>query len=155
MRTILKASQIFGNITLDVVFALKRFTEANPKTTLAFLAALDEACDFITTNKAETAEIFARASKVKVSPQEVAQILEDPDSKFSATPHGIMEFVTFMNRAGIMKTKPATWQDLFIRPCASAPGAEARRPGPSGRWRNIFITEPCRATARRGFLTSR
>jgi ABC-type nitrate/sulfonate/bicarbonate transport system substrate-binding protein len=37
----------------------KRFTEANPKTTLAFLAALDEACDFITTNKAETAEIFA------------------------------------------------------------------------------------------------
>lgn len=114
VRTILKASQIFGDITLNVVFALKRFTEANPKMTQAFLAALDESNEFIKANKAETAEIFARASKVKVSPQEVVQIIEDPDSRFSATPHGIMEFVTFMNRAGIMKTKPATWQDLFI-----------------------------------------
>ncbi len=97
-----------------MVFALKRFTETNPKMTQAFLAALDESNEFIKTNKAETAEIFARASKVKVSPQDVVQIIEDPDSRFSATPHGIMEFVTFMNRAGIMKTKPATWQDLFI-----------------------------------------
>ncbi|GJD48704.1 hypothetical protein OPKNFCMD_1427 [Methylobacterium crusticola] len=114
IHTVLKASQIFGNITLDVVFALRRFTEANPKTTAAFLAALDEANAFIVEHKAETAEIFAKASKVKVSSTEVAQMLEDPDSKFSATPTGIMEFATFMHRTGIIKTKPGSWTDLFI-----------------------------------------
>ncbi|WP_018263037.1 ABC transporter substrate-binding protein [Methylobacterium sp. WSM2598] len=114
VRTILKASELFGPITLDVVFALRRFTEQNPKMTQAFLDALDQSCAFINDNKAETAEIFARASKVKVTPEEVAQMLEDPDSRFSATPNGIMEFATFMHRAGIIKTKPATWSDLFI-----------------------------------------
>ncbi|MFE1602948.1 ABC transporter substrate-binding protein [Methylobacterium sp. ID0610] len=114
VRTILKASEVFGPITLDVVFALKRFTEANPKMTQAFLDALDQSTRFIQENKAETAEIFARASKVKVTPEEVRPMLDDPDSRFSATPTGIMEFATFMHRAGIIKTKPAVWTDLFI-----------------------------------------
>lgn len=123
IHTVVKASDVFGNITLDVVFALKRFTEENPKMTEAFLAALDEANDFIVTHKAETAGIFAAASKVKVAPEEVAKTLEDPDTRFSSTPQGLMEFATFMHRVGTIKTKPATWSDLFITPIRTRAGS--------------------------------
>jgi NitT/TauT family transport system substrate-binding protein len=103
-----------GNITLDVVFAPKRFVDANPKVIEAFLAAQDEANALIQANKREAAEVFARASKVKVSVDEVVKMLEDPDTQFSTTPNKVMDFADFLHLAGSIKAKPASWTELFI-----------------------------------------
>jgi NitT/TauT family transport system substrate-binding protein len=114
IKRVINSVDVLGNITLDVVFASKPFADANPKTIAAFLAALDEANDYIAKNVDGTADIFARASKVKVSKDEVLQIIKDPDTRFSATPNGVMNFAEFMHRAGTIKVKPTVWTDLFV-----------------------------------------
>jgi NitT/TauT family transport system substrate-binding protein len=114
VHTVVNSVTLFGNITLDVVFAPKRFAEANPKTIAAFLAALDEACGFIVDDPKGTAEIFARTSKTKMSLEEVLPLVQDPDTRFSSTPSGIMTFATFLASIGAMKQKPAAWTDLFV-----------------------------------------
>jgi NitT/TauT family transport system substrate-binding protein len=114
IRRVVNSVDVIGNITLDVVFAPKRFVTANPKTTTAFLAAFDEACAFIAANKQGAAEIFARGSTVKVAVDEVLAMLNDKDTQFSATPNKVMDFADFMHLAGSIKVKPASWTDLFI-----------------------------------------
>jgi NitT/TauT family transport system substrate-binding protein len=114
VHTVANSVALFGNITLDVVFAPKRFVDANPKTIGAFLAALDEACDFIAKDPKAAAEVFARSSKTKMSVDEVLPMVQDPDTKFSATPNGVMTFANFLASIGSLKQKPAAWTDLFV-----------------------------------------
>lgn len=114
VRRVVNSVDVIGPITLDVVFAPKKFVDTNPKTTAAFLAALDEACEFIAKDRKAAAAIFARSSTVKVSEDEVLEILSDKDTRFSGTPDGVMQFAEFMHLAGSIKTKPAAWSDLFI-----------------------------------------
>jgi NitT/TauT family transport system substrate-binding protein len=114
IHRVLNSVDVLGNITLDVVYALRRFVEQNPKLTEAFVAALDEANALIAKDKRAAAEIFVRGSPIKVSPEQVLKMLEDPDTRFSTTPTGVMDYAEFMNLAGTIKTKPASWKDLFI-----------------------------------------
>ena len=123
IKRVLNSVDVLGNITLDVVFASKAFVDANPKTLAAFLAALDEANDYIAKNVDGAADIFVRSSKVKVSKDEVVGFLKDPDTKFSATPNGVMNFAEFMHRAGTIKVKPASWSDLFVSALHTRPGS--------------------------------
>jgi NitT/TauT family transport system substrate-binding protein len=123
VHRVLNSVDVLGNITLDVVFAPRRFTDANPKLTQAFLSALEEANALIARDKRQAAEIFVASSKVKVSVDETLKMLEDPDTRFSTTPNGIMEFVDFMHLAGSIKLKAASWKDLFIEPLHAKQGS--------------------------------
>jgi NitT/TauT family transport system substrate-binding protein len=114
VHSVINSVTLFGNITLDVVFAPKRFVEANPRTIEAFLAALDEACAFIADDPKATAEIFARSLKTKMSLEEVLPLVQDPDTRFSATPDGVMTFANFLASISSIKQKPASWTDLFV-----------------------------------------
>jgi NitT/TauT family transport system substrate-binding protein len=114
VHTVVNSVQLFGNITLDVVFAPKRFVDANPKTIEAFLAAFDEACAFIAGNPKGAAEIFVRSLKTKMSVDEALPMVEDRDTQFSSTPNGVMTFANFLASIGSMKQKPAAWTDLFV-----------------------------------------
>ncbi len=111
---VLNSSALLGNITLDVVFAPKHFTESNPKLTQAFMAAQEEANAFILADRKGAAEIFLRVSKIKLGVAEVEQMLADPDTQFSTTPDGLMDYVTFMGKAKTIKTVPAKWSDMFV-----------------------------------------
>ena len=120
---VVNSIDLFGPITLDVVFAPKRFVDANPKTMQAFLAAFDEACDLIAKDKKAAAEVFVASSKAKIPFDEALQIVSDPDTTFSATPNGIMQFADFMARTGALKSKPAAWSDLFMPALAGRKGS--------------------------------
>lgn len=111
---VLNSSDLLGNITLDVVFAPKHFTESNPKLTAAFMAAQEEANAYIVANRKGAAEAFLRISKIKMTQPEVEQILADKDTQFSTTPDGLMEYVNFMEKAKTIKTRPAKWSDMFV-----------------------------------------
>jgi NitT/TauT family transport system substrate-binding protein len=114
IHTVVNSVDLFGNITLDVVFAPKRFTDANPKTIEAFLAAFDEACDFIARNPRGAAESFARSSKTKISVDDILPMVQDKDTKFSSTPNNVMMFANFLASTGAIKQKAASWTDLFV-----------------------------------------
>ena len=111
---VVNSVDVIGNITLDVVFAAKRFVDANPQMIKAFLAAQEEANQLIAARPEQAADIFVQSSKVKVSTEEVLSILKDKDTRFSTTPDKVMDFVDFMALAGSIKTKPKDWKELFI-----------------------------------------
>ena len=108
------ASDVLGDSTLDVIFAPKRFVEANPRTMQVFLTALDEANDFIAKDPLAAAQAFNRVTRTTASDADVVKMIADPDSRFSATPHGVMEYARFMHAVGSVRVKPESWKDLFI-----------------------------------------
>lgn len=114
IHTVVAGSEVLGDATLDVVYAAKRFTDANPRIMAAFLAAQDEANAFIAANKPEAAAIMNRVSPSGLGDADVVRILDEPDTRFSTTPHGVMRFAEFMASVGSIKARPASWQDMFI-----------------------------------------
>ncbi len=123
VHRVLNSVDYLGNITLDVTFAPKRFVDANPKTTAAFLDALEDANALIARDRQAAAEIFAKSSKVKVGVEEIVQMLDDPDTRFATTPVGVMTFADFLHAAGTMKVKPADWSEVFIPQLRSRSGS--------------------------------
>jgi len=123
VHRVLSSVDYLGNITLDVTFAPKKFVDANPKMTQAFIDAMDDANALIARDKKLAAEIFARSSKVKVDPAEIQQMIEDKDAHFSTTPSGLMQIAGFMYKAGSIKVKPTGWSDMFVSQLAKRPGS--------------------------------
>ena len=120
---VLNSSELLGNITLDEVFAPTHFTESNPKLTEAFMLAQEEANAYIAANRKGAAETFLRIAKIKMTTPEVEQMLADPDTQFSTTPVGLMDYVTFMDKAKTIKTRPAKWSDMFVPAFQSRKGS--------------------------------
>jgi NitT/TauT family transport system substrate-binding protein len=114
IHTVIAASDVLGDATLDVVFAPKRFADGNPKTMTAFLAAMDEANKLIADSPGEAAKSFMRITSAKVSEDEVLKMIEDKDSHFSTTPKGLMQYAEFMSDVGSIKVKPTDWKDMFM-----------------------------------------
>lgn len=123
VHRVLNSVDYLGNITLDVTFAPKRFVDANPKMTQAFIEAMDDANAVIDRDKKLAAEIFVRGSKTKVDLAEIEAMISDRDARFSTTPEGVMQFAEFMHKAGTIKTKPAKWSDMFVPQMASRAGS--------------------------------
>jgi NitT/TauT family transport system substrate-binding protein len=91
-----------------------RFHDANPKLYGAVYAALDEAIDLINTDRKRAAEIFLRVSREKMTQAEVERILGEPDMRYSLAPEGMMRYVDFLHRIGVIKTRPADWKEMFF-----------------------------------------
>ena len=114
LRRVFNSVDILGNITLDITFSSRRFVDANPKLTAAFVAAMEDACALIAKDKRKAAEIYNAVAKVKQPVDETMKILTDPNTKFSVVPDGTMRYAEFMARVGTIKAKPATWKDYFF-----------------------------------------
>jgi len=123
IHKVIAASEVLGQSTLDVVFAPRRFIDANPGTAAAFLAAMDEANQLIEADPKAAAESFIRLSSSKVTPDEVLAMIRDPDTKFSTTPDGVGRYADFMHQVGSIKVMPDKWSDMFMPTLASRPGS--------------------------------
>jgi len=123
IHRVIAASEVLGQSTLDVIFAPKRFVDANPATMTAFLAAIDEANALIADDPAAAAQSYTRLASAKMTEADVLQMVRDPDTKFSATPNGVTRYADFMHQVGSVKVKPERWSDLFMPALASRPGS--------------------------------
>jgi NitT/TauT family transport system substrate-binding protein len=123
LHRVFNSVDLLGNITLDMTFATRRFVEANPKLANAFADAMKEACAMIAADRRKAATIYNDVRKSKQPIDDTLRILEDPNSRFSAVPEGTMRYAEFMSRVGTIKTKPASWKELFPGPIQSMPGS--------------------------------
>ena len=122
IHKVFNSVDLLGHVTTIMAFTTERFRSANPKLTASFVAALEEAVEFIAANKPEAAQIYARASRVKSPEAEILRIINDPDVRFTRVPEGIMIYANFMHRVGVLKVKPATWKDVFVSELHGLPG---------------------------------
>jgi NitT/TauT family transport system substrate-binding protein len=122
IHKVFNSVELFGHVTTIMAFTTEQFRAANPKLTASFVAAPKEAVDFIAANKAEAAQIYVRAARVKSPEADILRIINDPDLRFTLVPEGVMIYANFMHRVGLLKVKPATWKDVFVSELHALPG---------------------------------
>jgi NitT/TauT family transport system substrate-binding protein len=113
-----------GQTTFIISWTTTKFHQENPKTYQAFVEALAEAQAFINARPAEAARIYLEMSADKRLTQDVlVSLLANPDYQYTNVPQNVMKYAEFMFRTGAMKTKPASWKDLFFPNVHTAPGS--------------------------------
>jgi NitT/TauT family transport system substrate-binding protein len=114
---------MLGDLPVIMAHTTRRFHDANPKLIAAFLAALDEACKFVTDDKPAAARLYAEAANVKTSDQLALRILQDPENRYGITPVGTLRFASFLHAVGTLKNQPESWKDLFFPEIHQLPGS--------------------------------
>lgn len=112
-HAVLNSYEVLGGPhTFNVVYGTAKFAKDNPKTIDAFVAALDEANEWIKANPAEAAKLYIAAEKSKLDPAFVERIIRDPQIRFTTVPERVDVFTDFEYRIGLIKSKPG-WKELF------------------------------------------
>ena len=83
------------------------------------VAAYDEAIAWINADKRRAAKFYLDISKEKMS---LEDILLAPDYVFGQTPHRVGASIDMMQKAGILKTKPQSWKDMYFPEAHSLDG---------------------------------
>jgi NitT/TauT family transport system substrate-binding protein len=100
----------------------EQFRKANPVTFGAVKAAFDEAIDWINADKRRAARFYLDESKEKMSIEDITEILLAPDYIFDQTPRGVGDALRTMHKAGIIKTEPQSWRDVYFPEVHQLPG---------------------------------
>lgn len=103
-----------GPVTGTLTYATVKFRTDNPKTFAAFLAALEEAHQWIQANRSEAAKTYVRAENSKLDPAFVEKMISAPGVRFTTTPAATFKFAEFLHRTGAIKNKPASWKDYVF-----------------------------------------
>ena len=125
MHRVLTTEEVMdGPSTFSMVLAPTRFRKENPKAYQAFFRGFADAVKFINERKPEAARIFIELAKEKRSTeQDIVAQLNDPGIEFTQVPLKTMKYAEFMHQVGSIKTKPATWKDLFFPEVHDMPGS--------------------------------
>lgn len=124
IRTILNSYDVMGGpATLILIYTAEKIEKDNPKTYAAFVGAFEEATDAVNRDKRGAAEYYVHETKSKDSVDVVERILNDPQVEFTMTPKGIGKYTDFMARVGALKTRPASWKELFFPNVHQLPGS--------------------------------
>jgi len=104
-----------GSSTFILASTTTKFHDENPKTYRAVADALVDADTFINKNRRQAAEIYIEMSKDKrLNVDDVEKILANPDYKYTTVPEKMARYADFLTTIGSIKTKPASWKDLFF-----------------------------------------
>ena len=116
IRLLMTSYDILGGpATAVVIAASTRYRDANPKTYKAFFDALKEAIDTINKDKRAAAKIYLEQAKdAKDSVDDIYAMISAPDYAYTLTPQKVYKTAEFMNKIGTLKSKPASWKDLFF-----------------------------------------
>ena len=115
VRKVLSSYDIMGGTgSFLMLWGTGKFRSANPQTFAAVFSAFRDATESINRDKRRAAEIYLKVTKSKDSIERTMAMLNDPDITFDVAPQKIMKFVEFMNKVGTVKTKAASWKDLFF-----------------------------------------
>jgi NitT/TauT family transport system substrate-binding protein len=124
VREILNSTEVMGGpATITVLFGTTKFHDANPKTIAAMNAALTEAMDFIAKDKRAACELYLKASKEKLTVDELVEMISKPGFAFTVAPNGVMKYAEQMYKTGVIKTLPASWKDAFFPSAHGLPGS--------------------------------
>jgi sulfonate transport system substrate-binding protein len=118
IKPILNSKDVLGGAyTATMAFMPEKFHDEHPQLYDAIAAAFEKAAEFINENPQEAAEIFQKHEPQKGGVASILRMMDrrQPDELvFTTTPHAIATFADFMQRTGLIKRRPGSWQDLFF-----------------------------------------
>lgn len=103
-----------GPVSFNVIATTAKFRDENPKLYKAFLAALEEATDFINKDKAAAADIYLKLSADKTPKEEIVEMMEKPGVRFTTELFGLGKFAEFMAKTGSLKNPPRDWKAEMV-----------------------------------------
>jgi NitT/TauT family transport system substrate-binding protein len=103
-----------GPASATVLYATEAFRAQNPKTYRAFVAALEEAAQFVRRDPEAAANVFLKTGQGNLDRKLVLAILQNPDVQFKLTPEKTLPLGQFMQRIGAIRTAPASVRDYFF-----------------------------------------
>ncbi|MEY4712909.1 MAG: hypothetical protein RIS88_2359 [Pseudomonadota bacterium] len=114
-RTVLNSYDIMGGPnTFLMVWSTTKFRTENPRSYKSVLDALREATDMINANKRKAAEMYVAEGGGKENVDKILALMNDPQIRYTLVPERILPFAQFMHQVGTLKTRPASWKDLFF-----------------------------------------
>ncbi len=116
MHTVMTAYGVMGGQSGTLAFTTtETFRRENPKTYAAVAAAFDEAMAWVNADKRETVRLYREmANEKKLSEDDIYALVTAPDFAWTKVPHKVGATVDFMFRTGTLKSKPASWKDLYM-----------------------------------------
>ncbi|HSJ95726.1 MAG TPA: ABC transporter substrate-binding protein [Myxococcota bacterium] len=103
-----------GQATLILLYAAKKFVEANPTVVKSVVAALGEADELIRKDRRRAAEIYLKVTRNKTSVEDMVTMLENPKIAFRLEPSATYPVAEFLHKIGRLNNKPSSWKDLFF-----------------------------------------
>ncbi len=124
VRTLITNYEILGGPATALVIATStKFREANPKLYKAFYDALNEAINSINRDKRAAAKVYLEQAKdTKNSVDDIYAMINASDYAYTLMPQKVGKTADFMYKIGTIKTKPASWKDLFFPEVHNLPG---------------------------------
>ncbi len=124
VRTLTTNYEILGGPATALVIATStKFREANPKLYKAFYDALNEAINGINRDKRAAAKIYLEQAKdTKNSVDDIYAMINASDYAYTLVPQKVGKTADFMYKIGTIKTRPASWKDLFFPEVQDLPG---------------------------------
>jgi NitT/TauT family transport system substrate-binding protein len=125
LPVVITAYDIMGGVTTGLTFtSTEKFRSENPKVFAAASAAFDEAIGWINADKLRAASLYIEMTKDKnMTAEELATTMSSKDMEYTKVPSNVGKMVEFMHRVGLIKTKPASWKDLFFPEAHGLPGS--------------------------------
>lgn len=123
-RVILRSPDVFkGPASFVLLSTRKSFAERNPGLVAAMIDGLERANAFIGANPRAAAETYLEREPSRIFTVDVIEaILRDPQTVYTTQPRAIGTISDFMVRTGEIKTKLASWKDIFVEQAHSLPG---------------------------------
>ena len=112
-----------GPSSATVLYATEQYVKENPKTYRAFIAALDEAAQWIAKNPEGAADAYLRINKGSLDRALLLKVIKNPQVQFKVAPENTLGLAQFMFKAGAIKKQPASWRDYFFAHPALAKGS--------------------------------
>ncbi|MGE5672675.1 MAG: ABC transporter substrate-binding protein [Mycobacterium leprae] len=111
-RRLFDSYQILGGPhTFNVAVAPLAFVANRPNAYRAFTDALAEAVDLIRRDPLAAATVLQRSGEAGTL-AEIVAALTGPGINWTVEPHRLMQFATFMRRAGFINRQPLDWREL-------------------------------------------
>jgi NitT/TauT family transport system substrate-binding protein len=125
LKTVTTAYEIMGGTTTGLTFtSTEKFRRENPKVFEAVAKAFDESFAWINADKRRAASIYIETTKEKrLSEDDLFALFNTKDMEYTKTPHNVAKLVDFLHSIGSVKTKPASWRDLFFPEAQDLPGS--------------------------------
>ena len=125
IHKVLSSDDVLGGpATFSNIFSSSKFRNANPRTYKAALAAFTEAVAMINKDKKWAAQVYLNVSNDKKSTvADIQKQLEDVNIQFTTTPRNVQKYADFMFDAGYIKTRAASWKDLYFPEIHDQPGS--------------------------------
>jgi NitT/TauT family transport system substrate-binding protein len=115
IHRVLTSDDVLGGPSTFVLLATtEKFATANPRTTQAVLAAMEEAIAYIEAHRRDASEIYVKADRSSLKPEFIEGLLQDSANRFSIEPLRMMRYAEFMARTGSLRQAPRDWKELFL-----------------------------------------